>query len=36
VGCQPKTVCVPLVTTDGESYRMRQARQRGGTKINKR
>ena len=23
------------VVTDGESYRMRQARQRGGTKINK-
>ena len=25
-----------VVVTDGESYRMRQARQRGGTKINKR
>ena len=24
-----------VVVTDGESYRMRQARQRGGTKINK-
>src|SRR4029077_4506177 len=24
-----------VIITDGESYRMRQARQRGGTKINK-
>jgi hypothetical protein len=28
--CQAKTVCVPLVATDGDSYRMRQARARGG------
>jgi DNA replication protein DnaC len=24
-----------VVVTDGDSYRMRQARQQGGTKINK-
>ena len=32
--CQAKTVCVPLVATDGDSYRMKQARAKGGTKIN--
>jgi hypothetical protein len=26
--CQPKTVCVPFMVTDGDSYRMRQARAR--------
>jgi len=26
-------LCVPLVVTDGDSYRMKQARGRGGTKI---
>jgi hypothetical protein len=29
-----KTVCVPSVFTDGDSYRMKQARANGGTKIN--
>ena len=28
--CQAKTVCVPLVVTDGDSYRMREARANGG------
>jgi hypothetical protein len=27
-------LCIPLVNTDGDSYRMKQARARGGTKIN--
>jgi hypothetical protein len=29
------TVCVPLVATEGESFRMRQARSQGGTRMNK-
>ncbi len=28
---KPKTVCVPSVATDGYSYRMREARAKGGT-----
>jgi hypothetical protein len=28
--CQAMTVCVPLVVTDGESFRMREARSKGG------
>ena len=28
-------LCIPLVITDGDSYRMKQARAKGGTKINK-
>jgi hypothetical protein len=27
-------LCVPLVITNGDSYRMKQARAKGGTKIN--
>jgi hypothetical protein len=27
-------LCVPLVVTDGDSYRMKQARTKGATKIN--
>jgi hypothetical protein len=26
-------LCVPLVVTDGDSYRMKQARANGGTKL---
>ena len=32
--CQPKTVCVPLVVTSGESYRMRHADHRKGAAKN--
>ena len=28
---KPRTVCVPSVATDGYSYRMREARAKGGT-----
>jgi hypothetical protein len=28
-------LCVPQVLTDGDSYRMRQARAKGGTTLNK-
>jgi hypothetical protein len=33
--CQLKTVCVPFMGTDGDSYRMREARANGGTTLNK-
>ena len=33
--CQAKTVCVPLVVTSGESYRMREARSTQGGHQNK-
>ena len=33
--CQPKTVCVPFMITAGDSYRMREARAKGGTTLNK-
>jgi len=28
-------LCVPQVVTDGDSYRMREARAKGGTTLNK-
>ncbi|MCW2660308.1 MAG: hypothetical protein JWP83_1460 [Mycobacterium sp.] len=29
--CQPRTVCVPLVGTDGDSYRIKDAQRQTGT-----
>ncbi len=31
VACQAKTVCVPFVVTEGESFRMKEARSRAGS-----